>query len=24
MWTRGDKVLYLKELPEKLVTQCWR
>jgi hypothetical protein len=24
IWTRGDKVLYLKELPEKLVTQCWR
>jgi hypothetical protein len=24
MWTRGDKVLYLKELPEKLVKQCWR
>jgi hypothetical protein len=24
MWSRGEKVLYLKELPEKLVTQCWR
>jgi hypothetical protein len=23
LWT-GDKVLYLKELPEQLVKQCWR
>jgi hypothetical protein len=24
IWTRGDKVLHLKELPEQLVKQCWR